>query len=423
MAQGLHENFFRHEYGKLVAVLARRIGVHHIEAIEDAVQSALMRGLESWTATGLPENPSAWLFRVSHNEVIAELRKRSGHRRLLEREADESVPLSEGRPSVFLAGEIQDDLLRMLFICCDETIPRESQLVLALKTLCGFSVREISLRLFTSEANVYKRLTRARSRLQSAPWGHDSDGISGNSPGDEELTDDQYASRLPALHRVLYLLFTEGYLSSHADMALRRELCSEAIRLTEILVAHAVGQGPQSAALLALMHLHAARLSARQDRSGGLLLLEEQDRQLWDREQIQLGLYWLAKSARGESFSRYHAEAGVAAEHCLAPSFAETRWDKVAECYELLEQSAPSALHRLNRAIAVAEYKGPEEGLAVLEGFEPPSWLTGSYLWAAVLSDLHRRCGNESRAKRYRELALAAAPTQAVKEVLLRRLS
>jgi RNA polymerase sigma-70 factor (ECF subfamily) len=251
--------------------------------------------------------------------------------------------------------------------------------------------------------------------------GHEGHEAS-SSQFNEELTDAQYEARLPALHRVLYLLFTEGHLSSRADLALRQELCSEAIRLTEILVAHVVGQGPQSAALLALMHLHAARLRSRQNESGGLLLLEEQDRELWDQEQIQVGLSWLAKSAHGNSFSRYHAEAGVAAEHCLAPSFAETRWDKVAECYEILERSAPSALHRLNRAIALAEYKGPAEGLAVLEGFEPPSWLTGSYLWAAVLSDLHRRCGNESRARRYRELAFEAAPTQAVQELLQRRL-
>jgi RNA polymerase sigma-70 factor (ECF subfamily) len=421
-AAGLHEHFFRHEYGKLVAVLSRRIGVHHIETIEDAVQSSLMRALEHWTAAGLPENPDAWLFRVAYNEVIAELRKQSGHRRILEREAGEFPRLSQDASEVFLAGEIQDDLLRMLFVCCDDAIPPESQLVLALKTLCGFSVREISLRLFTTEANIYKRLARARGRLQATPPEERDESNVTSSPDESELTDAQYSSRLPALHRVLYLLFTEGHLSSRADLGLRRELCNEAIRLTEILVHHAVGKDPASAALLALMHLHAARMKSRQDESGGLLLLEEQDRGLWDQEQIQVGLAWLAKSARGESFTRYHAEAGVAAEHCLAPSFEETRWDKVAECYELLERSAPSALHRLNRAIAVAEFKGPEEGLAVLDGFAPPSWLTGSYLWAAVLSDLHRRCGNESQSRRYRNQAFELAPTQAVKELLKRRL-
>ena len=130
----------------------------------------------------------------------------------------------------------------------------------------------------------------------------------------------------------------------------------------------------------------------------------------------------MAKSAQGDRFSRYHAEAGVAAEHCLAPSFQETRWDRVVECYSLLERIAPSAIHQLNRAVAVAEWQGPVAGLAVLKGFEPPTWLAGSYLWAAVLADLHRRCGTTQTAKRYREVALESAPTPAVKELLRRRL-
>ena len=186
-----------------------------------------------------------------------------------------------------------------------------------------------------------------------------------------ELTGEQFSSRLPAVNKILYVLFTEGYLSSHTEMAIRRELCDEAIRLAAILAEHPVGQISETFALLALMHLHVARMTARQDESGGLLLLEEQDRALWDRPRIQVGLEWLAKSAQGVGFSRYHAEAGIAAEHCLAPSFQETRWDRVVECYSLLERIAPSAIHKLNRAVAVAEWQGPAAGLAVLKGFEP----------------------------------------------------
>jgi len=228
--------------------------------------------------------------------------------------------------------------------------------------------------------------------------------------------------RLPAVHKILYLVFTEGYLSSHAEMAIRRELCDEAIRLATILAEHPAGQTPETFALLALMHLHAARMTARQDSSGALLLLEEQERALWDQQRIQVGLEWLAKSAQGDGFSRYHAEAGIAAEHCLAPSFQETRWDKVVECYALLERIAPSAIHKLNRAVAVAEWQGPAEGLAVLKGFEPPTWLAGSYVWAAVLADLHSRCGNAHTANCYRNVACKLAPTPAVKELLQRRL-
>jgi RNA polymerase sigma-70 factor (ECF subfamily) len=205
-------------------------------------------------------------------------------------------------------------------------------------------------------------------------------------------------------------------------VAIRRELCNEAIRLAAILAEHPVGQAPETFALLALMHLHVARMTARQDGSGGLLLLEEQDRQLWDRQEIQIGLEWLAKSAQGDRFSRYHAEAGIAAEHCLAPSFQETRWDRVVECYSLLERIAPSAIHRLNRAVAVAEWRGPAAGLAILKGFEPPTWLAGSYLWAAVLANLHRRCGNADAATRYRNVAFSSAPTPAIQTLLQRRL-
>ena len=371
----LVEHFFRHEYGRLVAILSRRVGVQHIEAVEDAVQSALMKALEAWTISGLPDNPSAWLFRVARNNLLGELRQRANRDRILEQFAHDCIGTPDDRPECLMPGEIQDDLLRMLFVSCDDSIPVESQLVFALKTLCGFDIREIAHRLFTSEANVYKRLGRARSRLQETP------------PRLDELTSDQHASRLPAVNKILYLLFTEGYLSSHAGNAIRRELCDEAIRLTTILAQHPIGQSPQTFALLALMHLHVARMTARQDASGGLLLLEEQNRALWDEQRIHVGLEWLAISAHGDNFSRYHAEAGIAAEHCLASSFEETRWDKVVECYRLLEEAAPSAIHKLNRAVAVAEWQGPAAGLVVLKGFQPPSWLMGSYLWTAVLAD------------------------------------
>jgi len=392
-------------------MLSRRVGVQNIEAVEDAVQAALMTALEAWTISGLPDNPSAWLYRVAYNDLIGALRKQAGHRRILERSAGEFAVAPESDSGCFLAGEVQDDLLRMLFVCCDEAIPVESQVVLALKTLCGFGVREIALRLFTSEANVYKRLGRARSRLRESP------------PDFGELDGEQYAARVAGVHTILYLLFTEGYLSSHAETAIRRELCLEAIRLAFILADSSVGRNPETYALLAMMHLHIARMTGRQDSSGGLLLLEEQDRSLWDRRQIRTGLEWLAKSAHGDSFSRYHAEAGIAAEHCLAPSFGETRWDRIAECYELLERTASAPIHRLNRAIAVAEWQGPAAGLAVLRGFEPPAWLAASYLWAAVLADLHGRCGNDQAAERYRDDAFDAAPTPAVEKLLRRRLA
>lgn len=404
----LVDHFFRHEYGRLVAILSSRVGVCHIEDIEDSVQSALMTALDTWTTSGLPDNPSAWLFRVANNELVGGLRQRGNRQRLLEENMENNPP--ESGPEGFDPKTVPDELLRMLFACCDDALPAESQLVLALKTLCGFDVREIALRLFTNEANIYKRLNRAKKRLRELEF------------RPVELSDEELARRQPAVRRILYLIFTEGHLSSHADMAIRRELCNEGIRLATLLAENPIGQTPENFALLALMHLHSARLASRQDASGGLLLLEEQNRKLWNQDEIRLGLAWLARSADGENFSRYHAEAGIAAEHCLAASFAATRWDRVAENYELLERIAPSAIHQLNRAVAVAEWKGPEAALKILERSQPPTWLAGSYLWSAALADLHRRCGNRDEANRHADFALNSAPSEPVRQLLRRRL-
>ncbi|MDB4459146.1 sigma-70 family RNA polymerase sigma factor [bacterium] len=404
------ENFFRHEYGRIVSVLSCRVGVHHVEDVEDAVQSALMSALESWKAKGIPDNPTAWLYRVALNNLLGDLRQKTGRARILDEKVKAELESTTPAPEVFLESEMKDDLLKMLFVCCEESIPLESQLVLALKTLCGFNTREISLRLFTSEPNINKRLQRARNRLRELAI-HPTD-----------LDTAQTTGRLPSVQHILYLLFTEGHLSSNAERALRLDLCNEAIRLTSLLADNPVGQTPDTNALLALMYLHRARMSARSDQSG-LLLLEEQDRSQWDTHDIQMGVHLLSESARGVSFSRYHAEAGIAAEHCMAPSFHETHWERIADCYATLEQIAPSPIHRLNRAVATAEAYGPDMGLKVLKEFEPPPWLKTSYQWAAVLSDLHRRAGHKTEGIRFQKLALESAPSAAIKELLKRRLN
>src|SRR5439155_1663038 len=287
---GLVEHFFRHEYGRLVAQLAKKVGVRHVELVEDAVQSALATALTAWVANdGVPGDPSAWLYRVACNHLVGVLRNDAGRHRILANVHDLETAAHE-TPSAHFTDEVRDDLLRMLFVCCDDAIPRESRIVLALKTLCGFSTAEIALRLFTSEANVHKRLQRARETLR------------------ESTTDlilpplDELQSRIASVHEVLYLLFNEGYLSVHAESAIRRELCDEAIRLATLLAEHPVGDVPETFALLALMHFHSARLAGRIDGVGGLLLLEEQDRPLCDRDQIRVGVEWLARSATGGRF-------------------------------------------------------------------------------------------------------------------------
>jgi RNA polymerase sigma factor (sigma-70 family) len=408
-ASGLVGHYFRHEYGRLVAMLSRLVGVRHVESVEDAVQAALMAALASWTAKGLPDDPGAWLYRVAHNHLLGALRLNGGRQRILERDGVDLAGPEEDSPPHF-EGEVRDDMLRMLFVCCDEAIPGDSRLVLALKTLCGFGTAEIALRLFLSEANVHKRLARARERLREL------------SPDFQALPLEALRSRLSSVHTVLYLLFNEGYLSVQADRAVRRELCDDAIRLATLLAEHPVGANPETFALVALMNLHGARLAARMDGAGGLLLLEDQDRTLWDGQRMRIGAEWLRKAATGGAFTRYHAEAGIAAEHCCAPSFAETRWGEIVDLYAMLDGISPSPLNALNRAVAMAQWKGPEAGLAVLEGIESPPWLAGYHLWDAVLGDLHRRSGHIAAARRHLERALALAPTDAERGLLGRRL-
>lgn len=408
-ASALPEHFFRYESGRLVAVLSRRFGVHRVELCEDAVQTALLRAVQSWSQRGLPTDKSAWLYRVALNEILSALR-RDRRTDTSSDAAEQMVADTSAAEAIYLENEVRDDQLRMLFVCANPAIPHESQIVFALKVLCGFSTQEIALRLFHTEEAVYKRLQRARAALRERVGKLESPGI-------EEL-----ATRLPAVLEILYLLFTEAYSSAQPDAVIRRELAEEAIRLARLLDAHPIGAVPQTAALLALMYLNAARFDSRVDGAGGLLLLEDQDRSLWDGELIRIGISYLHRSARGETFTRYHAEAAIVAEHCLAPTYAQTRWAEIARLYEMLDGIVPSPINTLNRAIAIAEWQGAESGLALLEGLEPPRWLASYYLWDATLGELYRRCGNLERATVHLTRALAVAPTHAEKALLRRRL-
>ncbi len=392
-APELPQHWFRRELGRLVSILARRFGVHRLELCEDAAQTALLQATQSWSS-GLPADPGAWLYRVAHNYVLDELRREKRAERHL---AEVRVDYAEQ--------EVNDDVLRLLFVCADPAIPTESQLVLALKTLCGFGIAEIALRLFQSEDAVNKRLQRARARLR-----------------EHAETQALDPARVPSVLQMLYLLFNEGYSSAQPDRVIRRELCDEALRLALMLREDAAGATAETDALIALMCLHAARFDARVDGAGGLLLLEEQERSRWDRELVRRGIEHLARASRGETISRYHVEAGIAAEHCLAPSYAETDWEEIVRLYDVLERIAPSPLNVLNRAIALAEWKGGAAALATLESFEAPSWLASFYLWDATLGELHRRLGDRERAIAHTERALAAAPTNAERALLERRL-
>ena len=407
MTPELPENYFRHEHGRLVSILARRFAAQSIELCEDAAQAALLRAVETWTRAGVPDEPGAWLYRVAHHYLIDAVRAQGRHPAGAAEEGERSE--DPAADAVVLSTELQDDLLRMLFLCADPEIPYDSQLALALKTLCGFSTEEIALRLFQSTDAIHKRLQRARARLRER-------GTELDMPSLPELE-----QRVPSILQMLYLLFSEGYSSAKPDSVIRRELCDEAIRLARVLVEHPIGAVPQTDALLALMYLHASRFDARFDSVGGLLLMKEQDRSRWDRSLIEEGVLYLRRSARGDQFSRYHVEAAIAAEHCLAPTYAETPWAEIAQLYSALDRVAPSPLNRLNRAIAIAEWKGAEAGIAALEGGESPPWLLSYYLWDATWSELYRRTADSARSLAHLLRAIDAAPTLAERTLLERR--
>jgi RNA polymerase sigma-70 factor (ECF subfamily) len=411
----LVEHYFRHEYGRLVGSLARGFGIHRLAAIEDAVQSAMLTALTSWGLSGVPPEPGAWLQQVARNRLIDELRRERVGGRILAVDRAASPAHAPSEASVSFVDEIPDPLLRMLFICSDEALPLESQLALALKILCGFSTREIALRLMTTEANVQKRLSRGRERLATQVAAADAGVL--DTPPMASL-----APRLSSVLQTVYLMFTSGYSSADAEALVRRDLCDEALRLGQLLVQHPAGDAPASWALLALMTMQAARLDARVDEQGGLLLLDQQDRSRWDWPLIERGLAYLGRSASGDTFTRYHAEAAVLAEHCRAPSFAETRWREIASLYEMLEQLAPSPVHTLNRAVAIAEADGPAAGLAILRALTPPAWLQKYYLWDATVGELERRAGNPARAEAALARALESAPTDAERALIRRRL-
>jgi RNA polymerase sigma-70 factor (ECF subfamily) len=205
------------------------------------------------------------------------------------------------------------------------------------------------------------------------------------------------------------------------DMAIRKDLCEEAIRLLRLISESTIGNVPQTSALLALMYFHYSRMNARQDSSGSLLLLEQQDRSLWNQQGIAIAMGYLEQSAQGQKLSRYHVEANIAAEHCMAPSFAKTRWDKIVASYELLEHIAPSVLNHLNKSIAMAQWQGPEVGLSVLQTMQSTQQSNGSYHWIAVLADLQYRSQKFNEAKKNSKKALQAAPTPKIKKLLQNR--
>ncbi len=395
----------------MVATLTRIFGIEHLSLAEDVVQEALARALQTWPFYGVPKNPSAWIMRASRNLALDVVRRQKVFRdkeaeivRLMDR------PETAPDQTVFLDQEIADDRLRMMFVCCHPLVPAEAQVALALNTLCGFSVAEISRAFITTEAAIAKRLTRAKQKIRD-------EKIPFEIPTGQDLS-----RRLDAVLTSLYLLFNEGYKASSGEKLVREEICEEAIRLTSLLAANSAGNQPKTHALLALMFLNAARIPARVDNEGNLLRLQDQDRTKWNNKMIARGMFHFAQSAAGVELTEYHLQAGIAACHCAAKDYESTDWAQILSLYDQLTEFDDSPVVALNRAIVVANISGPQAGLDAVNAIEYLDKLKFYYLLYATLGEFEERLNHFTAAAGYFRKALDLAELTSERAFLSKKL-
>ena len=384
----------------MIAALTRIFGMHNLALAEDVVQDAFCRAVEVWKFRGMPENPSAWLMATAKNRALDVLRRqRTAHTfapelgRLLESEWT-LAPLVE---EVFAPNAIKDDLLRMMFSCCHPRLAEEARVALILHVLCGFSVGEVASAFMSGHAAIEKRISRGKKVLAGSKRLFDV-----TVPAD-------FSVRLPAVHRALYLLFSEGYHGASTHAAVRAELCHEAMRLAAVLLEHPLGATPATYALCALMCLTAARLPARLDAAGNLNSLIDQDRSLWDRKLVLEGLRFLELSATGSELTGYHIEAAIASIHSTAPDVTATDWKTIVSLYDTLMVIQPSPIVALNRAIAVAQHEGSARGLDEIEAIAHRDRLAAYPFYSAALGELELRRGSLATAREHFRAALALA--------------
>jgi len=409
----LVEHLFRHEAGKLIAVLTKIFGTHNLELAEDVVQDTLIKALETWRFGGVPENTSAWLFTVARNKALDVVR-RERHKKEF---AAEISPLLK---SEFSAGEtirqfvheheIEDEQLRMMFVCCHPSLPEESQVALILKTLCGFSVAEIARAFLTGEETITKRLYRARQQFRE-------EKVAFNIPETTELS-----ARLQNVLTAVYLIFNEGYNSSQRDQLIRDDLVEESLRLANMIIHHPLTAQPESFALTALLCLQAARLYGRVDDAGNLLVLKKQDRSKWNYALIQQGNVFLTRASTGDVVSSFHIEAAIAYEHCMANHYRATNWKQILALYDLLYQMKPNGIVALNRLIAYAEVHGVEKALAELLALQHDDVLKNYYLYYGTLGEWYHQLGRRELARQYFTDALTRTPSVAEQQLLKQKL-
>lgn len=390
------EHLVRHESGKLIAILTKVFGTGHISLAEDLVQDTLLAALEKWEFTGIPKDPLAWIYATARNKAINMVKKEkirlnytSGAHALVN-----SDPVEFTFDEFFSEDEIKDDVLKMMFTCCHQKLSSDSQVILILKTLCGFSVREIARAFLSNEASIEKRLGRSRQIIRES-------NIEFAIPEARYLPE-----RLDAVLTSLYLLFNEGYCATSGNKLLREDLCEEATRLCLVLAENSRTAHTNVFALLALMYFNMARFNARLGDNGNILLLSEQDRTKWDEQMLAHGFYFLSKSINEENLSAYHLQAAIAACHCSAASHEETDWHKILTLYNQLQIFSNSPITRLNRLVAFSKVYGAKKALHEIAELESDATMANYYLLPAVKAEFYSSIGDYGNALNQLEKAL-----------------
>lgn len=367
------ETMFRTQYGKMVSYLTSKFGLGFLEDAEDIVQETLFTAFQKWAFVGIPENPEAWIFVVARNKAYNLVKKEQKSSDLdVEKLVGE---FSENEDRIFLNREIEDNMLRIILVCCNLKLPIESKVVFILSCLCGFSRKELSQALLVQEETIKKRLFRAKRAIRSQNLSL--------TPADEKTLKNQAG----AICSILYILFNQGYNSSSRKNVLNKDICFEAMRLTKLLLNH-FPKDPKIHALFALMCLHSARFMSRMDENGAIVLFRDQDRNLWNTALIKSGIHHLARASSGEVITAYHFEAAIAAEHCTANNLGETNWAFVLQQYQRLYQLKPTPIILLNMAIVKSMMGRTEEAINELLLLRDNPRLNTSYLLYASLGEL-----------------------------------
>ena len=406
------EQVFRTERQRALATLIRLLG-GDFDLAEDALQDAFAEAITAWPQSGVPRNPRAWLVSTARHKGLDRLRRQSRFeekRRMLAWTVPRFEPPDVSRLEGGYDGELGDDRLRLIFTCCHPALAADAQVALTLRTLCGLGTEEIARAFLVPVPTLAQRLVRAKQKIRMA-------GIPYRVPPPELL-----AERLDAVLCTLYLVFNEGYAATGGPALLRVELCTEAIRLARLLV-ELLPDETEARALLALMLLHHARRDARLDAAGELVLLEDQDRTLWDRNEITEGLSLVEECLRRGGARPYALQAAIAALHARAATAADTDWHQMAELYRLLLGLQPSPVVELNRAVAIAQAYGAEAGLHILDALEARGALPGYHLLPAARADLLRRLSHTAEAAEAYRRALDLAGNPAEQRFLARRLA